>query len=75
MAGRSNEGRCIMEAKNFTVQAKDYFGLKPEQNVGGFSAELKGLTAKDKLELAEQMEAQGFPIKDLPAIREAAAKA
>jgi len=48
----------------FTLAVKKYFGLKPGQNNQGFAAELKGLDAKDRLELAEGLQASGVVIKD-----------
>lgn len=53
----------------FTLAAKKYFGLKPGQNNAGFAAEMKGLNAKDRLELAEGLQASGIAIKDLDDIK------
>lgn len=62
-------------AKNFTIRTKEYFGLKKDQNNTQFAGELKELTPKDKLMLAEGFEAMDLPIADIAAIRENAAKA
>lgn len=72
---KPSEPKTIPVAKNFTIRTKEYFGLKPEQNNTGFAGELKNLTPKDKLELAEAFEAMDMPIADIAAIRENAAKA
>lgn len=52
------------ESVTFTLGMKKYFGLKPGQNNQGFAAEMKGLDAKDRLELAQGLQASGIVIKD-----------
>lgn len=40
--------------KGVTILLKTYFGLKPGQDLRGFTDELKALTTEEKLELAQQ---------------------
>jgi len=42
--------------------AKDFFGLKPDQTIGGFSMEWKQLTERDKLEIKEGLQKIGYKI-------------
>lgn len=42
-----------MTTTSFTKAAKDYFGLKDGQKVADFAAELRDLTEKDRVDLAE----------------------
>lgn len=57
------------EPVTFTLAAKKYFGLKEGQNNASFAAEMKGLDAKDRLELAEGLQASGIVIKDFDDIK------
>ncbi len=41
-----------MEKISFAVAAKKFFGLLPDQKVGGFISEIKALTVQDRKELA-----------------------
>lgn len=47
--------------KSFIVRCKMYFGLKPNQGLKEFSAEVNTLTDKDKAELIAEFNAMGMP--------------
>lgn len=57
--------------KPFVAQMKAFFGLLPGQSVTGFGAELKALSAADKLEFAAMLNAAGYPC-DPPQVAAAA---
>lgn len=59
-------------SKTFVGATKDYFGLKDGQDLKGFSGELKGLSPKDRLEVAEGIQASGIIITDFDKLVEAA---
>jgi len=47
--------------KSFVVRCKQFFELLPGQSLSEFSAELKTLTAADKLEFARLFNEAGLP--------------
>lgn len=50
--------------KSFTGQMKSYFGLKQNQTIGEFAAELKAISHKDKVEFCEMLNAAGYPTEE-----------
>ena len=45
----------------FASACKQFFGLKPNQTMAQFAAELRELTPADKLELWEYFQTHGLP--------------
>ena len=48
----------------FVAACKDFFGLKPDQNLRGFMDECKELTDKDRADIRAGLESNGYAIKD-----------
>ena len=47
---------------SFVVCLKKFFGLKPHQTLKEFVAEVKQLTPKDREELTEMLEKEGYEV-------------
>ena len=45
---------------SFAAAMKDYFGFAPDQNLGAFAAEVKGLSDKDKAEFKSMLQGVGY---------------
>lgn len=51
-----------MTQKTFMVACKEHFGLKQDQKLAEFAAEIKALTAQDKADLVNDFKAIGVEI-------------
>jgi len=51
-----------MERKSLTMRLKEYFGLLEGQTLRSFVDELKELSDEDRSELAQLLEAEGYPV-------------
>ena len=54
-----------MAQKSFTAVCREFFGFKEGQTLTEFGAELKQLTHKDKLEIAEGLRAIGYDVAEV----------
>lgn len=52
-----------MRVMTFATACKEYFGFQYNQNSGGFLAELKALTPKDKADLIAMFPSVGITIQ------------
>ena len=49
---------------SFVSACKEYFGFKPGQKLSDFAAEIKALSASDKVEIADGLRNAGFDCED-----------
>lgn len=54
----------MKEPMSLTKALKDFFGFKPDQNLSGFVAEVKALTAEDRAYFKAGLEQNGYTITE-----------
>lgn len=48
--------------RSFVVQCKEFFGMKPGQQLKEFNDELKALTPQDRIDLSTMLTDAGYPV-------------
>lgn len=49
---------------SFTQACRTFFGFQPDQKLSGFAAEIKALSHKDKVEIADGLRKAGIDCDD-----------